>query len=167
MRSGMAGLLATVLAAVMAGGCLETETPLAPPQQGAVEAKLVGNWELKEGDKSTDIIVRNFDGHQLYVELHDPDKSPERYAVQVTPLKGGSFAQIRALTDDGTLEQKYVIMRADLAGDDKVNLRHLNGEFFDDKPHDTPQKLRALLEANIDNPAMYEGDPFPLTRKAG
>jgi hypothetical protein len=167
MRSGTAGLLATVLATVMAGGCLETDAPLATPQQGAVEAKLVGNWTLKDGDKSMDIIVRNFDGHQLYVELHDPEKSPQRYAAQVTPLKGGSFAQIRALTGDGTLERTYVIMRADLAGDDKVNLRQLNGEFFDDKPHDTPQKLRAVLEANIDNPAMYEGDPFPLTRKAG
>jgi hypothetical protein len=167
MRNGMTVMAIMLAGALAAAGCLETESPLAPPQQGVVDAKLVGDWQLKDGDKAFDVIVRNFDGHQLYVEVRNPDKASDRYAAQVTALKSGSFAQLRPLTDDGSIEQKYVIMRLDRSGDDKINLRHLEEEFFNDKPHDTPEKLRAVLEANIDNAAMYEGDPFPMTRKAG
>ena len=166
MRNGIAVMAIVLAGALATAGCLETETTLAPPEQGVVDIKFVGDWQLKDGDKSFDVIVRNFDGHQLYVELHNPDKASDRYAAQVTALKGGSFAQLRPLTDDGSIERKYVIMRVDRSGDDKINLRHLKEEFFNDKPHETSEKLRAVLEANIDNAAMYEGEAFPITRKA-
>jgi hypothetical protein len=52
-------------------------------------------------------------------------------------------------------------MRVDRVDDNKVNLRHLKEDFFADKPHDTTAQLRAILEQNLDNAAMYDGDPVP------
>jgi hypothetical protein len=141
---GMMGLLA---------GCLETETVLAPPEQGAVDAKLVGDWKIAGDEgRTTEITVRNFDGHQFYVEMREPTPETTRYAAHVAVIKGASFVHLRPLTDDGTIERKYVLMRFDRADDNKVNLRHLKEDFFADKPHETSQKLRAIIEQNVENP---------------
>lgn len=158
----------TVLVAVvgLGAGCLETETPLTPPGQGVVDVKLIGDWSITgdDGKGTTDVLVRNFDGHRLYVELREGDRV-DRYAAHITVLKGASFAQLRPLTDDGTVETKHFIMRVDRAGDDKINLRHLDKAFFGGQSLDAPEKLRAAIEQNVDNAAMYEGDPMPMTRK--
>ena len=150
----------------VAAGCLETETVLAPPEQGVVDAKLVGDWKIAgEDGKSTDVTVRNFDGHMFYVEMREADHDAERYAAHIAQVKGASFAHIRPLSDDGTIERKYVLMRVDRVDDNKVNLRHFKEDFFADKPHETTAQLRAIIEQNLDNAAMYDGDPFPMTRK--
>src|SRR4051794_4364591 len=109
-----AGLCGRVLAlAVLTGlmaGCLETETPLAPPEQGVIDAHFIGDWKLTgDGAKAIDMTVRNFNGHEFYVEMREPDKAPVRYAAHVTVVKGAAFANVRELTDDETIEKKYVL----------------------------------------------------------
>lgn len=159
--------LAAGLLMALTAGCFETETVLAPPEQGVVDARLVGDWKIAGDDgKSTDVTVRNFDGHQFYVEMREGDHDKERYAAHIAQVKGVSFVHLRELSDDGTIEKKYLLMRVDRVDDNKVNLRQFKEDFFADKPHDTTVKLRAILEQNLDNAAMYDGDPFPMTRKA-
>jgi hypothetical protein len=154
---------ALVLAAL--AGCLETEVALAPAEQATVDVKLVGEWKgAGDGSDGGELLVRNFNGREYYVEDRADEKARARYAVHVTDVKGASFLHARPLDDDGELRVKYAIMRLDRAGDDAFRLRHLQSDFFTDKPHDTPAKLRAIIEANLDNAAMYEGEPMPFTR---
>ena len=160
-------VLAMVVAVGLLAGCLETETVLAPPEHGVVDVWLVGDWKIAGDEgKTNDMTVRNFNGHEVYVEQRHPGRDTVRYAAHVTEVKGASFVHVRPLSDDGTIEKKYVLMRVDRVDDNKVTLRHLNADFFADKPHGTSAQLRAIVEQNVDNAAMYEGEPFPMTRKA-
>ena len=161
-----AGLMAVAVAFVFTAGCLETETALGPVEQASVDARLVGDFKIGE-DGSEDMIVRNFNGREYYIEYRARDRDTARYAGYVVAVKDASFVHVRPLEDDGTLGKKHVILRVDRVDDAKVNLRQLNDAFFADKPHDTTAKLRAIVEANLNNAAMYDGDePIVLTRVA-
>ena len=163
-----AGLVAVIAGFVLTAGCLETETALGPVEQASVDARLVGDWKTGEND-NVDVIVRNFNGREYYIEERTAGRDTVRYAGFVIAVKDASFVHVRPLEDDGTLPKKHVILRVDRLDDAKVNLRQLNDAFFaaTDKPHDTTAKLRAIVEANLNNAAMYDGDEsIVLTRAA-
>jgi len=153
--------------ACFTAGCFETETALGPVETASVvDARLVGDFKTGENG-SDDMIVRNFNGREYYIEHRTPGRDTTRYAGYVIAVKDGSFVHVRPLEDDGTLSKRHVILRVDRVDDAKVNLRQLNDAFFADKPHDTTAKLRAVVEANLNNAAMYDGEEsIVLTRAA-
>jgi len=152
--------------ACFTAGCFETETALGPVEQASVDARLVGDFKTGETG-SDDIIVRNFNGREYYIEHRTPERDTTRYAGFVVAVKDASFVHVRPLEDDGTLGKKHMILRVDRVDDGKVNLRQLNDQFFTDKPHDKTAKLRAIVEANLNNAAMYDGEEsIVLTRAA-
>ena len=160
------GVVLTAMAWLSAG-CFQTETTLGPVEQATVDARLVGDWKVAGDAESTVLTVRNFNGREYYIEERTAGKDTVRYAGFVIAVKDVSFVHVRPLEDDGTLPKEHVILRVDRVDDAKVNLRQLNGAFFTDKPHDTTAKLRAIVEANLANAAMYEGEePIVLTRAA-
>ena len=155
----------TVGAALLAG-CLETATVLGPVEQASVDARFIGDFKTGD-DGGTDITVRNFNGREYYVEQRGAGQETVRYGGHITVVKGASFLHVRPLYDDGSMGKSHVILRVDRVDDAKVNLRQLNAEFFADKPHDTTATLRAIVEANVENPAMYKPDGVSvLTRKS-
>jgi hypothetical protein len=154
-----------VVSAAFLAGCLETEAVLGPVEQASVDARLIGDFKTGD-DGGTDITVRNFNGREYYVEQRAAGEETVRYGGHITVVKGASFLHLRQLSDDGTSSKSHVILRVDRVDDAKVNLRQLNAEFFAEKPHDTTATLRAIVETNVENPAMYEPDGVSmLTRK--
>ena len=159
------GFVAVLAVAIMAG-CLETETPLGPVENAAVDARFVGEWTTGgEGDR-IELTVRNFNGREYYIEERTAGKDTVRYEGYIVAVKDASFVHVRMLEDDGTVRKNHVILRVDRVDDAKVNLRQLNEAFFTDKPHDTTAKLRAIVEQNLANASIYDGEPIVLTRVA-
>src|SRR4051812_24219159 len=92
----LAGLL-------LLGGCFETSLNLVSPDSAKVDLSYVGDWTIssKNADGTTDsndLIVRNFDGKQYYVEWKEEGgKPPRRMRGIVGPVNGASFAQLTTL----------------------------------------------------------------------
>ncbi|MGB7158421.1 MAG: hypothetical protein WBD40_10180 [Tepidisphaeraceae bacterium] len=171
-RKWMGSWVVIVGLTALVAGCFETETPLGPVEQGVVDKRLVGEWTIRGeggagegGGDSIDLTVRNFNGREFYVELREPNRPAVRYAAYVIEVKGAPFVHLRELTDDGEVATKHLVMRVDRVDDRTINLRNLNEAFFADKPHETTAQLRAIIEKNLEGPAMYAGEPLVMNRR--
>ena len=111
--------------ACFTAGCFETETALGPVEHASVDARLVGDFKTGENG-SEDIIVRNFNGREYYIEQRTSGRETACYAGFVVAVKEASFVHVRPLEGDGTLAKKHVILRVDRVDDAKVHLRQLN-----------------------------------------
>jgi hypothetical protein len=152
-------LLTTVLA-----GCFETTLNLGSADNAKVNVKYCGDWHFaaEGGGDTADLTVRNFDGKQYYVEWLDNEKKRSRMSAFMVKIKDADFAQLTELADDGSLQSKHLILRAQLDGD-KLTLRNLKEDFFAGVT--TDEQLRKRVEENLDNAAMYE-DTMTGTRAA-
>jgi len=144
-------------------GCLETKYTIGDKEHAAVDRGYVGDWMPAGNDRSR-VAIRNLDDHQYYVENDEPDHKPLRMVGFVTQVKGASFAQLRELTEDGSVPDKYLVLRVERK-DDKLTLRQLNDKFFVSQSITSSADLRRVIEENLENNEMYEGDPAVLTRQ--
>lgn len=161
------GVVAVTAVALVtaAAGCFESAVAVGPVEQAVMDKRLVGEWTTKSDGDTIYFTVRNFNGREYYVEQRETAKDVVRYSGHLAAVGGASFINLRGLSDDGALAEKYTILRVDRAGDATVNLRQLEPDFFNGKPHDTAEQLRQVIEQNLENPQMYEADPLVLTRK--
>ncbi len=149
-------LTSIVLAAAFLVGCYETALKLGSPDQSKVDKKFVGDWKItisSGGNTSTaDLIVRNIDDKQYYVEWREDDRV-DRFSAFAADVKDAHFAHLRKMTDDGEWPEEHTLMRFELKGDQLV-LRGLDENFFEGVT--TDEQLRQKITENIDNPKMYE-----------
>ena len=158
MRSLLAACC-VVLAFVFIG-CFETTVPLDDkPDRAKVDRSLIGDWTFRAAgdEKPAKVVLRNLDDKRYYVEWSDEGEKVTRGVGFISNIKDVPFAQVRPLTDDGSVSEKHWIMRVSIDGG-KLGIRQLNGDFFKDHPAGNTDQLRRLLEANLDNPAMYDGE---------
>lgn len=160
------GLAPAVLVLVVLAGCYETEVQLSPRDQAKVDPRFVGDWVFNNKDSTTRMAIRNFDGREYYVAWDEATPRPFRGAAFLADVGGVSFAHVRELPADGSIATKHILLRVELASDGRLSLRHLNNKFFEGKEVATPDQLRKLLEASINDNAMYDGDAFFGTRVA-
>jgi hypothetical protein len=157
---------AIALLAALVVGCYTSKYTVGSADAARVDKAYVGDWEMKDGDKTTLIVIRNLDDKRYYVEMKgSPDEKTTRYVGFIGAVNDVQFANLRELTDDGTIPDEHLIMRVALK-DGKLTLRNLKQDFFKDKTIDSQDKLVALLEKNLDNEAMYDQDSIVATRKA-
>jgi hypothetical protein len=158
------------LAFVSGLGCYETEYPLGSSDKSTVDRAWVGNFTMTDGDKVYSLIIRNLDGRQYYVEwvqTNQKDKGPDRMVGYTADVNGVSFANLRELTDDGSVPTKYLVMRVSISPDgSKLTLRNLNDKFFNDKSIDSQAALSKVIQSNLDNNEMYDGDAVVAMRVA-
>jgi hypothetical protein len=146
------------------GGCFENKHPLGSMQPGKVDLKYIGDWTLRGDDKTVHILIRNLHNDEYYVEWAAEGEKPSRATGYLTDIKGVSFANILPITDDDTLADRYLILRVDLQGGDTLKLRNLKQDFFSDAQREKPDELRKIVADNLDNHAMYQGDPLVANR---
>ena len=151
----------TVSALLTLTGCLETRFALVEKDRANVDRAYVGDW-LAGSDK---VAIRNIDDHQFYVEQTPAGQKPLRMVGLIWEAKGANFAQLRELPADGTLADKYLVLRIERK-DDKITLRQLDDKFFASKSITSSADLRRVLEQNLENKDMYDGDPVTLARQA-
>jgi hypothetical protein len=151
-------LLATV-------GCYQTEYPLGSADTATVDTSYVGDYSMTVEHRTETIAIRNIDNHLYYVEWTEKDLS--RMVGYTAIVGGATFANLRDLTDDGSIDKKYLIMRISLSDDhSKLTLQNLKDDFFKDKNINSSQSLQNVIAANLDNNDMYDGDSVVATRVA-
>jgi hypothetical protein len=155
-------LAAALLVSTMltSSGCLETRYALVEKDHATVDRGYVGDW-LAGSDK---VVIRNIDDHQYYVEQTAAGQKPLRLVGLIWEAKGAAFAQLRDLPADGSLADKYLVVRIERKAD-KITLRQLDDKFFASKSITSSADLRRVLEQNLENKDMYDGDPVTLTRQ--
>jgi hypothetical protein len=149
-------------------GCLETKYPLGPRQPGKVDLRYIGDWNMESRNEQgqvtvSKLIIRNLHNDEYFVEWNTGEDKPFRCTGYLTEIKGVQFANLQGLSDDGKLAESYIILRVDLDGD-RLKLRNLEDEFFKERSFASSDELRKIVEENVDNDAMYEGDPLVATR---
>jgi len=148
-------------------GCFTTKFALGKLEDAKVDLGYVGNWQaVDDAGKKLTLIVRNIDNHRYYVEWTDDKdggKGAQRFTGYVSSVGGVGFAQLKPLTADGTIEENNMILRVGMK-DGSLNIQDLKDEFFKDKTINSDDDLRKLIEANVENKAMYDGDTMKFTR---
>jgi hypothetical protein len=154
-------LTGTLLLALFVVGCYTSKFTIGSEEQAKVDRNYIGDWEAKDGDKTMSLIIRNLDDKNYYVELTEDNKT-SRYTAFIGAVKDAQFANLRELTDDGTIQDERLIMRVGLK-DGKLELRNLKDEFFKDQTVDSQAQLTSLIEKNLENKDLYE-ESVVLTR---
>jgi hypothetical protein len=156
-------LFASLLVGLLiVSGCLVTQYTLIDPATGKVDKKFVGDWNspaLDAAGREAGLVIRNIDDKSYYVEWKTKDTTGGivRAVGQITEIKGVSFAQLRGFETDGSIPNEWMISRLQLSGD-TLTIRQLQESFFTDKAIDSSAKLKATIESNLENPAMYSSD---------
>jgi hypothetical protein len=147
-------------------GCYETQYPLGSADTATVDPSYVGDYVFTDGDKANTIVIRNIDNHQYYVEwIGGEQKGPDRMVGYTADVNGVAFANLRGLTDDGSIDNKFLVMRISLSPDHaKLTLRNLKDDFFKDKNINSSESLGKVIAANLENEQMYDGESVVATR---
>lgn len=140
---------------LLIAGCYESKFALGPKEQAFYDRAYVGDWDAPAEQAKVHIVIRNFNDKEYYVEWDAPGEKPLRMGGFLIDVKGAAFAHLHELSEDGTLSDKYLIVRVALV-DGKLSLRQLNDKFFENKPIDSQEQFRKLVEQNLDNDEMYD-----------
>jgi len=147
---------------LMFAGCWGSKYTLINPDQAKVDRAYLGNWNAvnSKGDSSS-LIIRNIDDKMFYVETKEGAKQyPEgisRYIGFLAPVKGATFAHLKQLQDDGNVQEDWLAMKLELAGD-KLVIRQLKDDYMKEKNITSAEQLRKVIEQNLDDSAMYDKD---------
>jgi hypothetical protein len=147
-------------------GCYETQYPVGSADKATVDQGYVGDYVFTDGDKTNTIVIRNIDDHLYYVEwVGGDEKGPNRMVGYTADVNGVAFANLRGLTDDGSIDSKFLVMRISLSPDHaKLTLRNLKDDFFKDKSVGSSDSLEKIIAANLENDQMYDGEPVVAAR---
>ena len=155
----------SILLALLVIGCYSSKFTVGSVEQAKVDRTYVGDWDFKDGDKVSHLIVRNLDDKNYYVEMNGDGEKTDRYTAFIGTIKDVQFANLLPLTDDGTIGDERIIMRVALK-DGKLELRGLKDTFFKDQTIESQAQLTQLIEKNLENAAMYDDEPLVATRAA-
>jgi len=167
-RSQMAAKAASVflLAALLfLPGCYSSKFVLGSADSSKVDRAFVGDFVIA-GDKGDErLTIRNIDDHQYFVGCSD-GKETERMIGYFADVRGQHFAELRNITDDGSIPDDYLLVKVSLSADhQQLTFWNLNDDFMKSKSIDSSFKLKVMIEANLDNPKMYDAATV-ATRKA-
>ena len=56
----------------------------------------IGDWDFKDGDKTTHLAIRNLDDKNYYVEMKGEGEEPARYTAFIGTIKDVQFANLAA-----------------------------------------------------------------------
>ena len=147
-------------------GCYESEYTIGTVQTAVVDRGYVGDFTFTMENKPASLVIRNFDDKQYYVEWGD-GQGRDRCAGFTGEIKGVTFANLRGMRGDRAFEEKYLIMRVSLSDDlSTLTIRNLNEDFFKVRNIGSSAALRAVIESNLDNDAMYDKDIVVAKRVA-
>ena len=149
-------VLATLLLAV---GCYESKFTLGPKSQAVFDPVYLGDWQVVSQGTWADgrIVIRNWEDSMYYVEWSKRNDPPLRMSGFVINVKGASFAHLRQLREDPSSPEKYLLFRVGISRN-RLSIRPLNATFFEGKSIYSSQRLRNIVEENLENDQMYDKD---------
>ena len=141
-------------------GCYSSEIALSPPDDLGVDPRLAGTWSFPASGKQpafTASIEPAKDQRSYNITCDDGKKHIEGVAVLI-PIDKATFVQIRPNTPKAQPPSQERLMARISIEEGKLGVRQLNCYFFYPKRLTAPDHLRDLLEQNIDNAEMYQGE---------
>ncbi len=167
-----AKLLGAVVGLILiSAGCYTSKYSLGSPETSKVDRANVGDFQATNKDGTYDLIIRNLDDHQYYVEYAE-NRTGEKKSKTILRMVGFlgnvsnvGFASLRGLADDGANDPGYLIMRTEISPDhSQMTIRDLKDDFFKGMTIDSEQKLRSVIADNMNNEKMYDGDAVVFHR---
>jgi hypothetical protein len=151
---------------LIGAGCYETEFPVGSADKSSVDPAYAGDFVCTQDNKTVTMFIRTVNEHLYYVEWVDSDgDEPARMVGYVTQINNASFANVRGLTADGSIDKNYFIVRVALSADhNQLTVTNLKEEFFKSKTINSSADVEKIIADNVDNAAMYDGSPITATR---
>jgi hypothetical protein len=154
VKSTLCGCFAMLL---LFAGCFISKFTLIAPDKAKVDKAYCGDWDYvnTKGEHFV-MAIRNVDDKLYYIDSRKEDSAEiSRFVGFICDVKNATFAHVRSLTDDGTVAEEWIVMRMELTGD-KLVIRQLSDEFFKSHPVNSAEELRATIEKNMGDDAMYD-----------
>jgi hypothetical protein len=157
-----------VLLVLLSIGCYSSEVALDAPDDLGIDTRFAGEWSFPAAGKQPafTVAIRPADDKRGYdIDYNDGKKHIEGVAV-IIPIKKVNFVQIRPRTAKGQpVSQEHLMLRVSIE-EGNLGVQQLNPYFFYTKRLTAPDHLRDLLEQNIGNGEMYQGDWRYGTKRA-
>jgi hypothetical protein len=168
------GVSMFLLGLLFMAGCYDTKTPLGSSTSATVDPANIGDFAIVPAADAMPapgahaaILIRNFDGKMYCISSTGDDGKTDLFAGYTTQVKDAMFASCRPLTDDGSLADNYFIVRITFSPDhSQLTVRNLNDDFFKGKDVSSSDKLQSMIEANLENNAMYDSETLYAHRVA-
>ena len=155
-----------VAALLFLPGCYSSKFVLGSADSSKVDRALFGDFVMTTDKGDVQLTIRNLDDHQCLVEWTD-GKETERLIGYFVDVRGRHFAELREITDNGSIPDEYQLVKFGLSPDhQKITVQNLSEDFMKSENVDSSFKLKVIIEANLDNPKMYDAKPIVATRKA-
>jgi hypothetical protein len=136
--------------AILSSACFDE--PVTPPDRSRVDARLLGEWDCRPPDPSSDeralLTVLRFDAGQYYAEWKDDDKL-ERYRAYPGALKGLAILNVTELS-----EKYWMALRASFSADGSMSLVMPAARIIDLTDDDV--RLRTFRR-EADQPSAWQG----------
>jgi hypothetical protein len=153
MSAPSRALAAAAVVLALVAGCYVSPYSIGTADDAKVDRAFVGDWEGIDGEKLR-LVIRNFNNREYYVEWKDGRGDNNRLSGFVTDVRGVKIANLREISDDGSIKDEYLLMRVELK-DDQLTLRHFNESFFESKTIESAEDLRKIVEQNLESEEMY------------
>jgi hypothetical protein len=151
--------IAALVVAVSLGGCYESESPLDPAPQAAVDSALIGTWrclplEGVQYIKPATVIVKATQDRRLDVSWQEDGSEAHFYRAYGSSARVPGLLNIQPLNDRGAVG-KWVFHRYSVLRPGVVQLQYASNKSLEtvDK---SPAALRAAIERLQGDPALFQ-----------
>ncbi len=144
-----------VMTAALAIGCYESASPLDPAPQVDIDARLLGAWRCVSGgssDEAITVTVARSGARSYAVASKERDHEPDRYEGYASALNGSMVMNLRNLKGGA---KPWSFLRVDILQPNVLFVHYLSDALLKNVAW-TPAALRAQLERERLNPALYE-----------
>jgi len=158
-----AAVLISLFLLLGVNGCFSSMFTLGSPEEAKVSRIYVGDWAL-EGMDATTLSIRSFDEKSYVVALvkKDDDGSTKFAYCRgfLADVKDVTFAHLKPLGEDGKLGDEWELYRIAITDGGEIVLRVLDEKYFKDKKINSNDDLKKIVEAGLDDDAMYGKKPI-------
>ena len=144
-----------------ASGCYQSDSPLDASPQSPIDARLIGAWRCVGPDRDDDAITITTaaSAKGLYaITWEEPGKKPDRYEGYVVALQGTTVINVR---ETSTPPSQWSLVHVDFLQPDVALIKVVNETLLEKR---SATAVRATLEQQRANPALYEKDPLVCLR---
>lgn len=164
MKRSMKLTLALLGLAMVTGCPLSTDVPLAEPQDGVRDDRLIGTWVGDDDGDSYRLLVVPFNRTEYYAELTGDDE-PARLRFYVFAAGDERFLHIEELSTDRD-HPEYLFAHYAITDDFGLAVKLVGSELVSEDVE--PAALVDFLARNAHDPALYdEEDSLVLHRLEG
>jgi len=145
------------LGLIVQGGCYESQLPLGPSGQTAVDEKLVGGWLQVPDDQNADNPVRlaviKFNQHE-YFAVWRWKKGPDCIVTRAycTPVDGVNFLNVQNIKDPEAQQREFIFFKYAFSDEGQLILEAVSQKpLLKDRKFDSSEQFRQFVKQHLDD----------------